>query len=201
MGPVLQFSQGDLSIERHVIADSDAEIRRLEQAVFVAAEQLQAVFEKAKKDTSADQASIFEAHLLMLQDPELLETIRKTITENGWNAEFAVKQATEHYARTLEGMENVYLSSRCVDVRDVAQRLLKILLGVDSAATNKLTRPSIVIARDLTPSDTVLLDKRMVLGFCTAEGSETSHTAILARGSGIPAVVGGGPELAKYPEW
>jgi len=199
IGPVFQFHQVDLRVERHTIADPDEEIKRLGKAVVAATGQVQAVYEKAKAETAADQASIFDAHLMMLQDPELLDTIRKTIAEKKWNVEFAVKEATEYYAQTLEGMGNDYFKSRAADVRDIAQRLLRILLGANNADTGKLTQPSIIIARDLTPSDTVLLDIRQVLGFCTVEGSETSHTAILARGLSIPAVVGGGSEILGIP--
>lgn len=199
IGPVFQFHQVDLRVKRHTIADLDEEIKRLGKAVVAATGQVQAVYEKAKAETAADQASIFDAHLMMLQDPELLDTIRKTIAEKKWNAEFAVKEATEYYAQTLEGMGNDYFKSRAADVRDIAQRLLRILLGANNADSSKLTQPSIIIARDLTPSDTVLLDKRQVLGFCTVEGSEISHTAILARGLSIPAVVGGGSEILGIP--
>ncbi len=200
IGPAFQFRPVDLSIEQHPILHPNEEIKRLERAISVASAQMHAVLEKAKTETSPDQAAIFEAHLVMLQDPDLLQNIHGIIRERKLNAEFAVREATEQYARTLEGMENDYLRARAVDVRDVAQRLLRILLGVSSANAGELTRPSIIMAADLTPSDTVLLDKRMVLGLCTSEGSETSHTAILARGLGIPAVVGGGPEVLTIPE-
>ena len=161
---------------------------------------MQHVYETAKGEMAADQAAIFEAHLMMLEDPELLGSIRNTITERKLNAEFAVKEATEHYARALEVMDNDYFKSRAADVRDIATRLLRILLGVNNANTNQPTQPSIIIAKDLTPSDTVLLDKHTVLGFCTAVGSENSHTAILARALGIPAVVGGGLEVLSIPD-
>jgi phosphotransferase system enzyme I (PtsI) len=199
IGPVFQFQPVDLRVERYIVADPDEEIKRLDKAVVTAAEEVRKVYEKAKAETTTEQASIFEAHLMMLQDPELLDTIHKTIAENKWNAESAVKEATEHYVRILEGMGDDYFKSRATDVHDVADRLLRILLGKNSAEPGKLLQPSIIIAKDLTPSDTVLLDKRQVLGFCTAEGSETSHTAILARASGIPAVVGGGQDILSIP--
>jgi phosphotransferase system enzyme I (PtsI) len=200
IGPVFQFHQVDLRVESRTVSDPDEEIARLERAVHAAAKQIQAVYETAKVEMAADQASIFEAHQMMLGDPELLGSIRKTILEKKMNAEFAVKEATEHYAQILEGMRNDYFNSRAADVRDIARRLLQILMGVNGANTNKLSQPSIIIATDLTPSDTVLLDKRQVLGFCTVGGSETSHTAILARGLNIPAVVGSGPDVFAIPD-
>lgn len=200
IGPVFQFRPVELSIEQRTVTDPAAEIKRLEKGLSTTTRELQAVIEKAKRETTAGQGSIFEAHLLMLHDPELFDNIRQIITERKLNAEFAVREATETYARTLDGMENEILRARAADVRDVAQRLLRILLSAGSAITGELIEPSIVVAADLMPSDTMLLDKRLVLGFCTSEGSETSHTAILARGLGIPAVVGGGEEVLSIPE-
>jgi phosphotransferase system enzyme I (PtsI) len=200
IGPVFHFQQVDLRVEKNFISDPDEEINRLDQALLAATKQMQDVYGAAKAEMAADQASIFEAHLMMLEDPELLGSIRETIAERKLNAEFAVKEATEHYAQTLEGMGNKYFKSRAADVRDIAARLLRLLLGINNANISQLTQPSIIIAKDLTPSDTVLLDKHKVLGFCTVVGSESSHTAILARALGIPAVVGGGLEVLSIPD-
>jgi phosphotransferase system enzyme I (PtsI) len=196
-GPVFQFHQVDCHVEHRTVAQSELEIARLEKALLTAAEQMQSVYEKAKAELAEEQAMIFEAHQMILQDPELQEAIRKIINEQKENAEFAVKEATEHYAKILDKMDNEYFKARAADVRDVSQRLLRVLLGAGNADTSQLVQPSIIIARDLTPSDTVLLDKRMVLGFCTVDGSETSHTAILARGLAIPAVVGCNVEVMQ----
>jgi phosphotransferase system enzyme I (PtsI) len=135
----------------------------------------------------------------MLDDPELLDTVRTSIEDERLNAAAALSRATETYAQMLESLDDEYLSARAADVRDVANRVLRILLGVAESPTEGLTVPSIILARDLTPSDTVLLDKSLVLGFCTAEGGATSHTAILARGLGLPAVVGAGTEILGIP--
>ena len=199
IGPVFQFQKVNLHLERSTISKPDDEVKRLDQAVVFASMQVQAVYEKAKAEMATDQAAIFDAHMMMLQDPELLTTIRKTITEQKLNAEFAIKEATEHYAQTLEGMGSEYFQSRAADVRDIAERLLRILMGVSDTDLSKLTEPSIIVARDLTPSDTVLFKKQHVLGFFTVEGSETSHTAILARELSIPAVVGGGSDILSIP--
>jgi phosphoenolpyruvate-protein phosphotransferase len=199
-GPIFRFRTVDLHVEQKVIADPDQEILRVEQALVTAREQVQDIYESTKTELAAESAAIFEAHRMMLEDPELLSSIRKIIIERCLNAEFAVQEATESYAQTLESMSSEYFRSRAADIRDIAQRLLRILLspGDDSAAG--LTNPSIIIAEDLTPSDTVSLNKDNVLGFCTAEGSETSHTAILARALGVPAVVGIGQELLSIPD-
>ena len=199
IGPAFQLRLTNVRVERITIVDSNKELIRLEQALVTAVGQVQDVYEKAKAETTADQASIFEAHLMMLQDPELLDTIRNTISEKKLNAEFAVKEATEYYAQALESMGNEYFRSRAADINDIAQRLLRILLGANDDDMGLLHQPSIIIARDLSPSDTVQLDKQLVLGFCTVEGSETSHTAILARAMNIPAVVGGGSEMLEIP--
>jgi phosphotransferase system enzyme I (PtsI) len=199
IGPVFQFNQVDLLVEYRTISQPDVEVSRFEEALRIAVEQIQLVYEKAKKELSEDQALIFEAHKMIIQDPELLETIRKSITEQKINAEFAVKEATEHYAKLLEEMDNEYFKARAADIRDVSQRLLRVLMGTGNADTSRLVHPSIIIARDLTPSDTVLLDKANVLGFCTVEGSQTSHTAILARGLAIPAVVGCDAKIMLIP--
>jgi phosphoenolpyruvate-protein phosphotransferase (PTS system enzyme I) len=197
IGPVFQFRQVALRIDATPASDPGLELERLEKALAATAIHIQAVYEKARAEMAADQAAIFEAHLMMLQDPELSSTMRKTIVENKWKAEFAVKEATEFYAHSLESLGDDYFKARAADVRDIAQQLLQILTGAGQAEISTITRPSIIIAQDLTPSDTVLLDKRQVLGFCTVEGSETSHTAILSRGLSIPAIVGAGQEILE----
>ncbi len=199
IGPVFQFQKVNLHLERYTISKPDDEVKRLDQAVVFASMQVQAVYEKAKAEMATDPAAIFDTHMMMLQDPELLNTIRKTITEQKLNAEFAIKEATEHYAQTLEGMGSEYFQSRAADVRDIAERLLRILMDVSDTDLSKLTEPSIIVAKDLTPSDTVLFKKQQVLGFFTVEGSETSHTAILARELSIPAVVRGGSDILSIP--
>ena len=158
IGPVFQFQKVNLHLERYTISKPDDEVKRLDQAVVFASMQVQAVYEKAKAEMATDPAAIFDTHMMMLQDPGLLNTIRKTITEQKLNAEFAIKEATEHYAQTLEGMGSEYFQSRAADVRDIAERLLRILMDVSDTDLSKLTEPSIIVAKDLTPSDTVLLE-------------------------------------------
>jgi len=200
IGPAFRFRRVDLCFERHVVEDPAAEWVRFQAALVMAQEQLAEVYAKAEAESGAEQAAIFQAHVLMLDDPELLQAVRMSIEEQGLNAEAALGDAAEMYAEMLEALDDEYLSARAADVRDVATRVLRILLGVAESPTAGLDVPSVILARDLTPSDTVLLDKSLVLGFCTAEGGATSHTAILARGLGLPAVVGAGPDVLDVPD-
>ncbi|MDY6874934.1 MAG: phosphoenolpyruvate--protein phosphotransferase [Chloroflexota bacterium] len=199
IGPAFHFQRADLCFERRTMEDPAAEWARLEAALETAREQLADVYAKAEAESGSEQAAIFQAHALMLDDPELLDTVRASIEERHVNAEAALSDAAEMYAQMLEALDDEYLSARAADVRDVATRVLHILLGVAESPTAELTFPSIVLAHDLTPSDTVMLDKSLVLGFGTAEGGATSHTAILARCLGLPAVVGGGPGILEIP--
>ena len=203
IGPVFRFRRIDLAFDRFAVEDPAVEWARIEAALKTAREQLDEVYAKAEAESGAEQAAIFQAHLMMLEDPDLLATVRSSIEKDGITAEAALSDAAESYAQMLESLDDEYLSARAVDVRDVAGRVLRALLGVAESPVEGLTEPSIILARDLTPSDTVLLDKSLVLGFCTAEGGATSHTAILARGLGLPAVVGAGPDVLTMSdgEW
>lgn len=190
IGPVFKFQDEDLSFERTTIADIDSEMQRFEAAISKALEQIGAIKEKALVEASAEEAAIFDAHALFLQDPALIDRIQALIREQKLNAEAAVSDGIEAQASALEAMEDEYFSARAADVRDVGQRLLRLLLDVSETDLSSLNEPSIILAKDLTPSDTVRLDKTMVLGFLTAIGGPTSHTAILAKALKLPAVVG-----------
>ncbi|NQS92336.1 MAG: phosphoenolpyruvate--protein phosphotransferase, partial [Chloroflexi bacterium] len=148
-----------------------------------------------KEDCGEEDAEIFNAQKLMLDDPELINTIKTRIETELINVESALYDTAEIYAQQLESIEDEYLSARALDIRDVSSRCLRNLLGLNDSPAAGLKNPSIIVAQDLTPSDTVMLEKDFVLGFCTAEGGSTSHTAILARGLGIPAVVGAGTQV------
>ena len=200
IGPAFRFAKVEVDVERRNVEDRAAEWRRLETALEAARGQLQEVFAKAEAESGAEEAAIFEAHAMMLEDPELLAEVRTAIEQEGLNAEAAIHEATEGYAQMLEAMDDEYLSARAADVRDVAERVIRVLLDVPQSPAEELTQPSVILARELTPSDTVLLDKSLVLGFCTAEGGRTSHTAILARGLGLPAVVGAGEDILEIPD-
>ena len=200
IGPAFHFRRAGLHFERCTVEDPAAEWARFQTALETAREQLADVYAKAKAESGAKQAAIFQAHALMLDDPELLDTVRTAIEGQCVNAESAMSDAAEMYAQMLEALDDEYLSARAADVRDVATRILCILLSMAESPCAGLAVPSIILARDLTPSDTVMLDKSLVLGFCTAEGGATSHTAILARGLGLPAVVGAGPDALDVPD-
>ncbi|MEA3310455.1 MAG: phosphoenolpyruvate--protein phosphotransferase [Chloroflexota bacterium] len=199
IGTAFHFHRGDLHFERHTVTDPVAEWARLAAALEAAQRQIAEISARAKTESGKEEADIFEAHALMLEDPDLLETMQQAIKGQSLNAEAALQDAAENYAQMLEILDNEYFSARAADVRDVASRVLRILLGIAESPTAGLTIPSIILARDLTPSDTVLLDKSLVLGFCTVEGGTTSHTAILARSLGLPAVVGAEPEVLEIP--
>ena len=179
-----------------IVAAPQQEWERMQAAFHTALDQLKQVYEKARQEAGEAQAAIFEAHMQMLQDPELIDSVRQSILASHENAEKALMDAAEHYARTLEELPDEYFRARAADVRDVARRCLRILLHKPQVEV-VLNQPSIIVARDLSSSDTVRMDKNMVLGFCTAEGGATSHTAILAKATGVPAVVGAGEELLK----
>jgi len=200
IGPAFHFRRADLCFDRRAVEDPAAEWNRCQAALETAHEQLAGVYAKAEAESGAEEAAIFQAHALMLEDPELLGTVRTAIEEQYVNAEAALSDGAEMYAQMLEALDDEYLSARAADVRDVAARVLRILLGVAESPAAGLMTPSIILARDLTPSDTVMLDKSLVLGFCTAGGGATSHTAILARGLGLPAVVGAGLDILEIPD-
>jgi phosphoenolpyruvate-protein phosphotransferase len=200
IGPAFHYRRTDLRFDRYTVENPAAEWARCQAALDMASEQLADVYAKAEAESGTEQAAIFQAHALMLEDPELLNVVETAIKEQSVNAEAALSDAAEMYAQMLEALDDEYLSARAADVRDVATRVLRILLGMAESPTANLTVPSVILARDLTPSDTVMLDKSLVLGFCTAEGGATSHTAILARGLGLPAIVGTGQDILEISD-
>jgi len=199
IGPAFHFQKAGLCCERTTVQDPAAEWARFQAALATAGEELARVCALAETQCQPEEAAIFQAHLLILDDPDLLDQVQFRIAEQHLNAAAALNEAAGVYIQTLEALDNEYLRARAADVRDVTDRVLRILLGVAESPTAGLTTPAVIIASDLTPSDTVLLDKSLVVGFCTAEGGATSHTAILARGWGLPAVVGIGPQVLEIP--
>lgn len=195
IGPAFRFREVDLNFDRRTVENPEHEWERLEDALEEARRQLIALQGKAGRSAGDQEAALFGAHAEMLEDPELLNVVRESVSEDRLNAEAAFSDAIESYARALESLESEYMRARAADVRDVGQRVLRILLDHRQSPTEDLKHPSIILARDLTPSDTMLLDRSLVLGFCTAEGGATSHTAILARGLGLPAIVGAGRDV------
>ena len=181
------------SIPRRAIAEEEIpqEMARLQQALTETRRQLLAVQEKVNAGMGAKDASIFDAHLLVLEDPTLLDEVSRSVADDKVNIEYAFAQVAENYAKTLETIGDEYLRERAVDMRDVTERLLQNLLGSYQELDLKhLNEPYIIVAYDLSPSRTAMLDKKNVLGFATDVGGKTSHTAIIARAHEIPAVVG-----------
>lgn len=195
VGPVFKFLRAELKVQKFQCKDIQAEIARFHSALEEAKSQITKIYEKALAESSKSDASIFEAHRMILDDPEFITAVEKKINEEKINAESGVNEAAQMFSATMASMKDEYFKARAMDILDVGNRVLRILLGIAESPTANLKKPSIIVADDLTPSDTVLLDKNMVLGFCTALGSATSHTAILARGLGLPAVAGAGKQL------
>jgi phosphotransferase system enzyme I (PtsI) len=179
-------------------SDLAGEEDRLQTSLVETRRQILAVQERLREAMGTDEAQIFDAHLLVLEDPMLLQETVRFIREDLVTAEFAFHQASEKYADALAKVDDSYLSERAADIRDVTQRVLANLMGQPQCtALADLTEPCIVVAHDLTPSDTATMDPAMVLGFVTEVGSRTSHTAILARSMRIPAVLGLGEAIGE----
>ena len=192
-GRVFVFGARQLHIPHRTLSESDVahELKRLEQALVTTRKQLKDMHQSLRERVGSHDADIFEAHLLVLDDPALIGEATKSVQNDLVNVEHAYHQVSEKYAQAFESMEDEYLRERAVDLRDVSHRLLNNLMGHDDPDhLYALSEPSIVVGHDLTPSTTAMLDRNMVLGFATDVGSKTSHTAILARALNIPAVVG-----------
>ncbi len=187
-GPAWVYRPVTVTVERRAAADPLAEWARLQAALTTARTQLQALEARARENIGDHEAAIFEAHRLFLEDEELLASLRAAVLDQRLNAEAAAHDAFDHYAQALEGLEEAYFKARAADVRDVARRVLICLSG-RAIQTEALSQPSVIFADDLTPSDTIQFEKDHILALVTARGGPTSHTAILARGLGVPAVV------------
>ena len=196
-GKTVIVTQEELDIPNYEVQDVEKESQRLTDACAKGQEELSAFKEDVGERAKSDEAQIFEAHRMILEDVALLDRARKSI-ESGVNAEKAWMDSIEYFAQMMEAIPDETLSSRAVDIRDVGRRVLGHLLGVSVGGT-VLTYPAVILGDDLTPSDTVSLDKDLVLGFATARGGPTSHTAILAKAFGLPAVVGLGEEILSVP--
>ena len=198
IGKLLFYKRSEKVIKRTHVDDLDAEWKRFQEAKDAAVSQLQGLYDKALEDVGEANAMIFEIHQMMLEDLDYLESIENIIRTQEVNAEFAVAATADNFAKMFSAMDDAYMQGRAADVKDVSERVLDILCGVDTGL-KEMTEPCIIAADDLAPSETVQLDKSKVLGFATQFGSANSHTAILARTMNIPAVIGLGEELS--PEY
>ncbi len=189
IGPVWVYRPMELQVTRRRVTDTQKEWLRLERAMQQAHSQLQALKARALASAGEEEAAIFEAHELFLEDVELLGMLRKTIEDEEMNAEAAVETCFEHYAAMLLALDNAYFQARAQDVRDVKQQLLQVLSGQEKEMGAAPPYPAVILADDLTPSDTIQFRREFILGLGTVGGGPTSHTAILARALGVPAVV------------
>lgn len=196
IGKITFYKRNEITIKRSHVADTEAEVRRFEQAKEQALVELQELHEKALVDVGEANALIFEIHQMMLEDLDYVESIVNIITTQEVNAEYAVGTTADNFAAMFAAMDDAYMQGRAADVKDVSERLLKVLSDSEHGAM-KMEMPTIIAADDLVPSETVQLDKDQVLAFITMYGSENSHTAILARTMNIPAVIGLGEELKR----
>ena len=190
LGKALVIEHSELVIEKKTIENIDEEIQKLESAVKVSKEELTKVKEKALAELGEHEAEIFEAHLLVLEDPELIGSAISKIRDEKVNEDYALNEIKEMFVAMFESMDNEYMRERAADIKDVTNRVLRHILGIKVVDLAGLDEEVVLIAHDLTPSDTATMNKNMVLGFLTDIGGRTSHTAIMARTLEIAAVVG-----------
>lgn len=189
IGPVKVYRKGENVVKRVKVEDTEAEVKRFDAAKDTAKDQLDALHDKALKEVGEANAAIFEAHRMFLEDPGYLDSVYNIIRTQGVNAEVAVATTGDNYAEMLAAMDDDYMKARSADVKDVSNRVISVLQG--NTGDGQLGDvPVILLADDLAPSETVQLDKTKVLSFVTRHGSTNSHTAILARTMGIPAIIG-----------
>src|SRR6266478_6560541 len=192
-GKILVLDKARPTVSKRQLSDGQVneEVNRLEKALVQTRHQILEVQRKVSEGMGKHEGSIFDAHLLVLEDRTLLDEVVRVIQEEKVNAEHAFHTVAERYAATLSAIEDDYLRERATDMRDVTARVLSNLLGLDETIDLRhLKEPCIIISHDLTPTSTAQLDRRNALGFATDVGSKTSHTAIMARHLRIPAVVG-----------
>ncbi|MEH2452054.1 phosphoenolpyruvate--protein phosphotransferase [Nostoc sp.] len=189
IAPIVHYQPTHISIREYHVDDPEAQWQRVQAAIHTARQEIQAVFSQASIQIGDGEAAIFDAQLLFLEDPVLLEAAKERILEHHLNAEAAWQAVVDEVATSYHTLEDSYLQERVDDVVDVGQRVLRLLAG-NAPAKVHLSQPAILVATDLTPSDTAGLDPTKVLGICTTSGSATSHSAIIARTLGIPAVLG-----------
>ncbi|MET3194260.1 phosphoenolpyruvate--protein phosphotransferase [Bacillus sp. OAE603] len=180
----------ELNITKKQISDVDAEISRLDHAIQISNTELEKIRDHANAELGEDKAAIFSAHILVLNDPELVNPVKDKIKSENVNAEYAMNEVASMFVQMFESMDNEYMKERAADIRDVTKRVMAHILGVTISNPANITDEVIIIAEDLTPSDTAQLNRKYALGFTTDIGGRTSHSAIMARSLEIPAVVG-----------
>ena len=197
-GKLYFFQRPDTTVAMRQVEDVEAEKQRLAQAQEATVQQLNILAEKAREDAGEEIAILFDTHAMFVEDEDYVECILSCLEEEGCNAEYAVQMAGEQFAAMFAAMDDAYMQARAADIRDVSQRILNNLMGIVEGGIDS-EEPIILAADDLAPSETIQLDKSKILGFVTQGGSSNSHTAILARTMGIPAICGLGDALkAEY---
>lgn len=189
IGRIFVYKKGEQQVKRCKVADSEAEVKRFQEAKSQAVEQLQQLYETSVRKIGESEAAIFEIHQMMLEDLDYIESVENIIRSQEVNAEYAVAATADNFSKMFSAMEDDYMRGRAADVTDVSERVLAVLNGSVSGGI-VTDEPVIIVAEDLAPSETVQLDKEKVLAFVTVHGSINSHTAILARTMNIPALVG-----------
>lgn len=190
IGKALVVEENEIVIEKRAVTDVEAEVKKLNDAVEVSKEELTAVKEKVAKEVGEEESEIFGAHLLVLEDPEFIGEAENKIKNEAVNAEYALNEVKDMFVAIFEGMDNAYMKERAADVKDVTGRVLRHILGIKVIDLSSLKDEVVLVAHDLTPSDTATMDKSKVLGFLTDIGGRTSHTAIMSRTLEIAAIVG-----------
>ena len=189
MGPVVVLKKNDYQVKRSRIEDADAETSRVQEAVKRSQEQLQKLYDKALKEVGEASAAIFEVQQMMLEEEDYLEAIQNMIQTEMVNAEYAVAVTGDNFSQMFASMDDDYMKARAADIKDISERLVRNLSGQEDADLSDID-PSVIVADDLSPSETVQMDKEKILAFVTVHGSTNSHTAILARMMNIPALIG-----------
>lgn len=189
MGPVAVLKKNDYQVKRARIEDPEAEVKRVEEAVEVSKKQLGRLYDKAVREVGEASAAIFEVHQMMLEDEDYLESMQNMIRTELVNAEYAAAATGDNFAEMFAAMNDEYMKARSADVKDISERLVRNLSGEGDNDLSSM-EPSIIVADDLSPSETVQMDKEKILAFVTVHGSTNSHTAILARMMNIPALIG-----------
>ena len=188
---VYTLTEPDLTVTKVTVEDSEKEVSRLDDALAASIKDVELIKETALKNLGEEEAQVFDAHLMVLRDPELIGQVKDSITSNKVNAEAALKEVTDMFISIFAGMEdNPYMQERAADIRDVSKRILAHLLGVKIPSPATIKDEVIIVAADLTPSDTAQLNRQYVKAFVTDIGGRTSHSAIMARSLEIPAIVG-----------
>lgn len=189
MGPVAVLKKNDYQVKRARIEDPEAEVKRVKEAVEVSKKQLGRLYDKAVREVGEASAAIFEVHQMMLEDEDYLESMENMIRTELVNAGYAAAATGDNFAEMFAAMDDEYMKARSADVKDISERLVRNLSGEGDNDLSSM-EPSVIVADDLSPSETVQMDKEKILAFVTVHGSTNSHTAILARMMNIPALIG-----------